>query len=151
MLYTRYAIISILFVVVISGGCSKADTDRSSESATDEKHPSYLPNPASVNCVKKGGKVVIEKRGDGGEYGMCLFEDNRQCEEWALFRGNCPVGGIKVTGYGTPAGRYCAITGGEYTVTANSNTENEQGTCSFKSGVRCDAWEYYDGRCSPNN
>ena len=150
MLYTRYAIIIILFVVVISGGCSQADTDRNSESSTDKKHPSYLPNPASVNCVKKGGKVVIEKRGDGGEYGICLFEDNRQCEEWAMFRRNCPAGGIKVTGYVTPAAQYCAITGGEYAITANSNKENEQGTCSFKNGVRCDVWEYYDGKCSAN-
>jgi putative hemolysin len=151
MLYMRYFIINILLVVVISGACSKAESDRNSESATDEKHPSYLANPASVNCVKKGGKVVIEKRGDGGEYGLCLFEDNRQCEEWALFRGNCPLGGIKVTGYATPAGRYCAITGGEYTVTGNSNRENEQGTCSFKNGVTCDVWEYYDGKCSANS
>jgi hypothetical protein len=30
----------------------------------------------------------------------------------------CPVGGIKVTGYVTPAAQYCAITGGEYTITA---------------------------------
>ena len=27
-------------------------------------------------------------------------------------RGDCPVGGVKVTGYVTPAARYCAITGG---------------------------------------
>ena len=153
MLYTRNFIISVLLGVAISVACTKTDTDSNSQSVTDEneKHPSYLANPASANCVKNGGKVVVEKRGDGGEYGMCLFEDNRQCEEWALFRGNCPVGGIKVTGYATPAGRYCAITGGEYTVTANSNKENEQGACFFKNGVRCDVWEYYDGKCSANN
>jgi putative hemolysin len=32
-----------------------------------------------------------------GQYGVCFFEDNRQCEEWALLRGDCPVGGKKVT------------------------------------------------------
>jgi putative hemolysin len=150
MVYTRNSIISVLLIVMILGACSGTETSSNPQLVQQEKHPSYLPNPASVNCVKKGGRVVIEKRGDGGEYGMCLFEDNRQCEEWAMFRGNCPVGGIKVTGYATPAGRYCAITGGEYTITANSNRENEQGTCSFKSGVKCDTWEYYDGRCIPN-
>ncbi len=150
MLYTRTFIIGVLLIVSVSGACSKTDAVSDSEPVDREKHPSYMPNPASVHCVKKGGRVVIEKRGDGGEYGICLFEDNRQCEEWALFRGNCPVGGIKVTGYATPAGQYCAITGGQYTITANSNKENEQGTCSFKSGAKCDAWEYYDGRCSAN-
>ncbi|MGB7291316.1 MAG: DUF333 domain-containing protein [Thermodesulfobacteriota bacterium] len=150
MLYTKNFIISVLLVVMISGACSETDTNGNSQSVTNEKHPSYLPNPASANCIKKGRKVVIEKRGDGGEYGICLFEDNRQCEEWAMFRGNCPVGGIKITGYVTPAAQYCAITGGEYTITANSNEENEQGTCSFKSGIKCDAWEYYDGKCAPD-
>jgi putative hemolysin len=151
MLYTRNFIISVLLVVMISGACSGTETGSNPEPVGKEEHPSYLPNPASVNCVKKGGKVIIEKRGDGGEYGICLFEDNRQCEEWAMFRRNCPVGGIKVTGYVTHAAQYCAITGGEYTVTANSNKEKEQGTCSFKNGVTCDVWEYYDGKCSGNS
>jgi hypothetical protein len=33
---------------------------------------------------------------------VCVFGDNRQCEEWALMRGQCPAGGIRVTGYVTP-------------------------------------------------
>jgi hypothetical protein len=107
-----------------------------------------LPNPASQNCIDKGGTLTIEKRGDGGEFGVCTFEDNLQCEEWAMMRGECPVGGIKVTGFVTPAGRYCAITGGEYKVTSASNDPNEQGTCTFKSGKTCDASAYSDGTCA---
>ena len=73
-----------------------------------------------------------------------------QCEEWALLRGDCPVGGVKVTGYVTPAARYCAITGGEYAVTGNSGADDEQGACTFKDGPQCDAWDYYDGKCDPS-
>jgi putative hemolysin len=109
-----------------------------------------IANPASENCAGQGGRLVIQKRGDGGEYGVCLFEDNRQCEEWAMFHGECPVGGIKVTGYVTPAAQYCAITGGEYQVTGNSNTDQEQGTCTFKNGQTCDVWDYFAGKCNPN-
>lgn len=112
---------------------------------------SGLPNPASQNCIDKGGTLTIEKRGDGGEFGVCTFDDNRQCEEWAMSRGDCPVGGVKVTGYVTPAGRYCAITGGEYKVTSASNDPNEQGTCTFKNGKTCDAAAYFDGACSATN
>src|SRR5512141_2262274 len=65
-----------------------------------------MANPASTNCVDQGGTLSIQKRGDGGEYGICLFEDNRQCEEWALMRGECPAGGIKITGYITSASQY---------------------------------------------
>jgi hypothetical protein len=112
--------------------------------------PANMANPASENCVKQGGKLAIEKRGELGEIGVCYFEDNRQCEEWALFRGECPVGGLKVTGYITEAARFCAITGGKYAVTGNSGADNEQGTCTFKTGKSCDVWEYYNGTCGPN-
>jgi uncharacterized protein len=109
---------------------------------------SQISNPASDNCIQKGGTLTITKRGDGGEYGVCTFTDNMQCEEWALFRGDCPVGGIKITGYVTPAAVYCAITAGEYTVTGQSNTQQEQGSCAFKNGKTCDVWDYWNGKCS---
>ncbi|HKE84686.1 MAG TPA: DUF333 domain-containing protein, partial [Vicinamibacterales bacterium] len=76
-----------------------------------------LANPASTHCVEQGGKLGIERRPDGAEFGVCFLEDNRQCEEWALLRGECPPTGAKITGYNTQAGRYCAITGGRYAVT----------------------------------
>ncbi len=107
-----------------------------------------LANPASQHCVAAGGRITIEKNGAGGEFGVCLFEDNRQCEEWALLRGQCRAGGIKVTGFVTPAARYCAITGGTYKVTGGSNTPAERGTCTFAGGRRCDATAYFDGTCA---
>jgi len=114
-----------------------------------EPTPAQLANPASENCVAVGGTWMIENRVGGGQFGLCLFEDNRQCEEWALLRGDCPVGGVKVTGYVTPAAIYCAITGGEYAITGNSGADDEQGTCTFKDASVCDAWEYYNGQCVP--
>jgi uncharacterized protein len=77
-----------------------------------------------------------------------LVPYNRQCEEWVMLRGQCPVGGIRLIGYVTPAARYCAITGGHYTVTASSNTPGEQGTCRLDTGKSCDAAAYYRGDCS---
>lgn len=106
-----------------------------------------LANPASKNCVAQGGHVVIEQHPRGGEYGVCLFTDNRQCEEWAMLRGDCRAGGIRVTGYVMPAARYCAIRGGTYAVTAASNTSQERGTCSLANGKNCDAEAYFDGSC----
>lgn len=114
------------------------------------KGETALPNPASAHCVEQGGTLATEERGDLGQIGVCYFEDNRQCEEWALFRGECPVGGLKVTGYITEAARFCAITGGEYAITGNSGADDEQGTCTFPNGKVCDAWEYYGGACNPN-
>jgi len=106
-----------------------------------------MANPASENCVAKGGKLTIAERAGFGQYGICYFDDNRQCEEWALFRGACPVGGLKVTGYMTPAATFCAITGGEYTITMLSGGDSEQGNCQLPGGKVCDVWEYYNGKC----
>lgn len=106
-----------------------------------------LANPASVRCVEKGGALRMERRPDGGQYGLCVFADNLQCEEWAMFRGDCPVGGLRVTGYVTPAARYCAITGGRYTAIANSGRPDEQGSCALPEGRTCDAVAHYTGAC----
>jgi putative hemolysin len=110
-----------------------------------------LANPASQNCIDKGGTLSIEKNGKGDQFGVCNFPDNLQCEEWAMMRGACRNGGIKVTGYVTPAARYCAITGGGYHVTAASNTAAERGTCTFADGKRCGAEAYFNGACSAQN
>ncbi|MEO8754928.1 MAG: DUF333 domain-containing protein [Casimicrobiaceae bacterium] len=107
-----------------------------------------LANPASKNCIDKGGQLVLEKNGAGGQFGVCTFADNLQCEEWAMLRGQCRTGGIKVTGYVTPAARYCAITGGTYKVTVASNMPAERGTCAFGNRQTCDANAYFDGTCS---
>jgi len=111
----------------------------------DEK--TSMANPASVNCEEKGGKLTIEEKPSGGEYGVCVFEDNKQCEEWALFRGECPVGGIKVTGYTTDAQKYCAITGGSF-IPDKEKTGTEKGTCKLSDGTVCDDQDYYEGTCS---
>ena len=140
------AIASLSIVVFVAVAC-----------AAPEAQPTVAPtsapqiaNPASENCAKQGGELSIDKNGAGAEFGVCLFDDNQQCEEWALMRGECPAGGIKITGYVTLAARYCAITGGEYAVTGDSGVETEQGTCTFKNGKSCDVWDYFNGKCSVN-
>ena len=137
-------IISLAFVLIL-GACAQAKPEKPQQGS------SQIANPASEYCIEQGGELSIEKRPDGGEYGVCVFKENRQCEEWAMMRGDCPVGGVKITGYITPAAVFCGITGGEYAVTGESGSENEQGTCTFNTGKICDVWEYYEGSCSPND
>ena len=45
-----------------------------------------IANPASVACVKRGGRSEIRTAPDGGQIGYCHLRDGRVCEEWALFR-----------------------------------------------------------------
>jgi uncharacterized protein len=51
-----------------------------------------MANPASVFCEQQGGKLEIRTGSDGGQFGMCLFPDGSECEEWAFFRGECAPG-----------------------------------------------------------
>lgn len=106
-----------------------------------------LANPASVNCTQQGGRLTIERRPNGGEFGVCIFADNYQCEEWALLRGECPKTGLRVTGFATAAGRYCAITGGRYSVISAPGENPEQGICTLSSRTSCAAEAYYAGTC----
>jgi len=53
-----------------------------------------LANPASVNCDKIGGRVDIRTDASGGQYGMCVFSNGTECEEWKLFRGEGCAAGI---------------------------------------------------------
>lgn len=105
---------------------------------------SQVANPASVNCKKLGGILAIQKRGDGGEYGLCGFEDNRFCEEWALMRGDCPMGGVKTTGYDTIEQKYCAWLGGKTLAVKDA-------ICTFSDGSTCPDDEFYAGTCQKGN
>jgi len=142
----RTLVVFVLVMSLVILGCGLVQLTPAPAAIPPTNMPApQMANPASENCIKQGGQLTIEKRGDGGEFGVCWFEDALQCEEWALMNGDCPVGGRKVTGYG-PQGRYCSITGGEYTMTG-SDPANEQGTCTFKNGTQCDGAEYWQGSC----
>ncbi len=101
---------------------------------------------ASKNCMDNGGTIKTEQRGDGKEYNVCFFEDNKQCEVNSLLSGDCPIGGLRVTGYITKAAVYCAILGGKYNSTGMNN-DTENGNCSFFNGNICNVWDLYNGKC----
>jgi putative hemolysin len=50
-----------------------------------------MANPASVFCIKNGGKSEIRNNPDGSQDGYCAFDNGSECEEWAYFRGECSV------------------------------------------------------------
>ena len=54
-----------------------------------------MANPASEYCVGVGGTLEIRAQEDGGQYGVCLFTDGSECEEWALYNGECQKGLIQ--------------------------------------------------------
>lgn len=143
----KQTVFLVLAIVLFLSACQNNVTKSSEEvlAPLDEGAVVALANPASTNCVELGGTLEI-RQNKMGEYGVCLFEDNRQCEEWALFRGDCPVGGRKVTGYDNDAEVYCAITGG---VVEGVGTANPM--CRRVDGTYCNAQANFDGECPDPN
>lgn len=127
---TQLITFSSLLALLLATACTE-------EKKNDSKVT--LANPASVNCTEKGGTLKLMTKPTGGQYGVCYFEDNMQCEEWALMRGRCPVGGVKVTGYSNPEAVYCAITGGQ--------PQDNETKCKTAEGKVCEARAFYTGSC----
>lgn len=139
-------ILCLSFLMLILCACSlndkkvvDTDTINTSTEKLDSEETS-IANPASENCEKVGGSLTIETRGDGGQYGLCNFDDNRSCEEWSLLRGDCPVGGVKTTGFDTIDQKYCAWIGGSTLAVKNS-------ICTFNDGSVCGTADLYNGLC----
>lgn len=76
-----------LAAVLVAAACTTtpAEPPASSGAAVGK------PNPASVNCAQQGGKLQIVST-PAGQTGICTFPSGKQCEEWALMRGECTPG-----------------------------------------------------------
>jgi putative hemolysin len=112
-----------------------------------------MPNPASVFCEENGGKLDIRKDAKGGEYGICVFPDKSECEEWAFFRGECKPGGKPtvepaVIGMVNPASVFCEKSGGKLDIRKDTQG-GEYGVCVFAADSECEEWDLMRGACMP--
>ena len=81
------------------GECGPEAADAATGGGTEPLESTVgLANPASVYCEEQGGTLDIRTDADSGQYGVCVFADGSQCEEWAFFRGECGPS----AGAGTP-------------------------------------------------
>ncbi len=48
-----------------------------------------IANPASKFCVNNGYKLEMRTDSGGGQFGVCVFPDSSECDEWEFFRGEC--------------------------------------------------------------
>ncbi len=54
-----------------------------------EENKTEIANPASVYCESHNGKSEIRTVEDGSQLGYCIFQNKKECEEWAFYRGEC--------------------------------------------------------------
>ncbi|MEM1535924.1 MAG: DUF333 domain-containing protein [Candidatus Pacearchaeota archaeon] len=57
----------------------------------EKKANQLISNPASVYCIQNNGTLEIREN-EKGQYGVCIFPDGSECEEWAYYKGNCKPG-----------------------------------------------------------
>lgn len=142
MKHHRPILLIIIIAIILIFGAILLDKMRGTAPQTQNPNSSVgLANPASVYCTKKGGTNVIITLGNGAQDGLCQFEDNMACEEWAMYRGNCPIGGIKTTGFDNQGQKYCAWLGGKTFAVPNSQ-------CTLPDGKVCSTDALYAGTCS---
>lgn len=83
----------IVFAIagLLLGGCT---APAAQETPAPAGQPiANLPNPASVYCEQQGNRSVIRTAPDGSQFGVCVFPDGTECDEWAYFRGECGPSG----------------------------------------------------------
>jgi len=104
-----------------------------------------LPNPASVYCEEQGGTLDI-RTDDAGAVGYCIFDDGSECEEWALYHGECFPAAAQPA-LPNPASVHCEEQGG--TLDIRTDDAGAIGYCLFDDGSECEEWAFYRGDCSP--
>jgi len=97
----------LVAVVLTIGGCvptSPETVPPPTVAPTDvpEGDVAGMPNPASVYCEEQGYTLEIRTDESGGQYGVCVFPDGSECEEWAFFRGECGPGSTPSVEPGEP-------------------------------------------------
>ena len=74
--------------VKYKGECQKTKTEDSATGGSASSSAG-IANPASVYCASLGYKLDIRTDADGGQYGVCVFGDGQECEEWKFYRSEC--------------------------------------------------------------
>jgi len=60
-----------------------------------ESSPISLVNPAAVKCSVDGFSYEIRTNKDGSQLGVCIDEQNKECDAWAYFREECFLGELE--------------------------------------------------------
>lgn len=82
-------IIPLTLLLVALVACTSAGDQPDPGPVATDTPQANLPNPASFYCEQQGYRLEIRTATDGSQYGICVFPDGSECEEWAYYRGEC--------------------------------------------------------------
>ena len=123
-------VVWVMVLVLLAAGCSKKSPN------------SQIPccaNPAAVYAKRLGYRYVIREDTSGGQYGVVIFPDSTECEEWAFYEGRC---GQQWT--------YCERQGYRIVNRQGQNPySTTYGACVFSDSCECWEQNFIDGKCGP--
>jgi len=148
--------LAITLGLFVLSACSIQTPQPGSPTATAMRDPMNMANPASAYCEQQGLKLEIRTAQDGSQYGVCMFEDDTECEEWAYYRGKCKPGDMDVApaptatpaGIANPASTYCVEQGGASEI-RTAEDGSQSGVCVFPDGSACEEWAFFREACTP--
>ncbi len=89
--------ILIILVLFFTACKTVADQNKAAPPAATDANSVSIANPAAVYCEKQGYQLKIRTDTEGNMYGVCIFPDGSECDEWAFFRGECAPAGQNPT------------------------------------------------------
>lgn len=153
----QYLSLAIVVIVLVScsGSQTQPESTPSSQTIGTDTPLAVIPNPASVFCQEQGYQSKTRTAEDSSQYGVCIFPDGSECDEWAYFRDECrPVSqnailtDTPLADMSNPALVFCQKQGYQSEV-RTAEDGSQYGVCIFPDGSECNEWAFYHGECSP--
>jgi putative hemolysin len=139
--------LGIFVFFFLIGGLYVTQTQKTVESSilgsttTQPTKAGAVASAAYAKCIQNGGFVSTDRRGKASFYNICNFADDMNCELYALYNGECPVGGVHTVGYSTRPQVFCALRGGQ-------PTGKNNGQCKMPDGKICSTDSVYKDTCN---
>ncbi len=92
LLFVAVLLIAALAIIACRGSATPTAVPPTSAPAAQPTTSAGIPNPASVYCEQSGGKLDLRHDAQSGTFGVCVFPDKSECDEWAFYRGTCKPG-----------------------------------------------------------
>jgi len=104
------ATVLLLCACILGAGCTSGGSQDQTQTATPTATPAAtstpavnltvgMADPAAVWCDQMGYGYEIRKDATGGEYGVCIFGNGMEADEWAVYR--AAMGAYNETANGT--------------------------------------------------
>jgi eight-cysteine-cluster-containing protein len=141
IIFIYIAVALVLFIAIYKNSQKAVDIDdkQNTPISQDQKdnNKAGIANPASQFCKDNGGQPEIRTNEDGSQYGVCIFKNGVECDEWDFFSGRCSKDGEDFCGQSTngscKGSSDCVEDGCSGQICRSKTEDGTMTTCEMKS------------------